>query len=62
MTRCALRVVPLSAEHDRSTFASGPEPLDNYFRQRVTQGIHHGFIPLPDSPMTLFLPLATVSP
>ena len=40
MTRCALRVVPLSAEHDRSTFASGSEPLDNFFRQRVTQDIH----------------------
>ena len=39
MTRCALRVVPLPAEHDRSTFASGCEPLDNYFRQRVTQDI-----------------------
>ena len=39
MTRCALRVVPLSAEHDRSTFASGSEPLDDYFRQRVTQDI-----------------------
>jgi len=35
MTRGALRVVPLSAEHDRSTFASGCEPLDSYFRQRV---------------------------
>ena len=41
MTRGALRVVPLSAEHDRATFASGCEPLDNYFRQRVTQDIRH---------------------
>jgi GNAT superfamily N-acetyltransferase len=39
MTRCALRVVPLSAEHDRSTFASGSEPLDDYFLERVTQDI-----------------------
>ncbi len=39
MTRSALRVVALSAEHDRSTFASGSEPLDHYFRQRVTQDI-----------------------
>jgi GNAT superfamily N-acetyltransferase len=23
---------------------------------------HHGFIPLPDTPLTLFLPLATVLP
>jgi ribosomal protein S18 acetylase RimI-like enzyme len=34
-----MRVVALSAEHDRSTFASGSEPLDHYFRQRVTQDI-----------------------
>ncbi|WP_295392593.1 GNAT family N-acetyltransferase [uncultured Thiodictyon sp.] len=39
MTGCALRFVPLSAYHDRSTFASGSEPLDNYFRQRVNQDI-----------------------
>jgi superfamily I DNA/RNA helicase len=32
MSGCALRFVPLSADHDRSTFASGSEPLDNYFR------------------------------
>jgi len=39
MTRCPLRVVPLLAEHDRSTFASGCDPLDNDFRQRVTQDL-----------------------
>ena len=39
MSCSALRVVPLSAEHGRATFASGSEPLDNYFRQRVIQDI-----------------------
>jgi GNAT superfamily N-acetyltransferase len=39
MTRCALRVVPLSAKHDHSTFASGSEPLDDYFQQRITQDL-----------------------
>lgn len=39
MTRSTLQVVPLSAEHDRATFVSGSEPLDHYFRQRVTQDI-----------------------
>nr|WP_257791250.1 GNAT family N-acetyltransferase [Candidatus Thiodictyon syntrophicum] len=28
----------------------------------LTFYLHHGFMPLLDSPMTLFLPLATVSP
>lgn len=39
MTDPALRVVPLSGKHCRSTFVSGSEPLDYYFRQRVAQDI-----------------------
>ncbi len=34
-----LWVVPLDRTHDRSTFNSGSEPLDCYFRERVTQDI-----------------------
>jgi GNAT superfamily N-acetyltransferase len=37
--RPTLRVVPLAAEHDRTSFASGSEPLDHYLRQQVTQDI-----------------------
>jgi ribosomal protein S18 acetylase RimI-like enzyme len=33
------QVVPLDKAHDRSTFNSGSEPLDCYFRERVTQDI-----------------------
>jgi GNAT superfamily N-acetyltransferase len=29
----------LAAEHDRSTFTCGVEPLDRYFRQQVTQDV-----------------------
>ena len=39
MTAPGLRVEALSPQIDRSTFASGSEPLDNYFRHRVTQDI-----------------------
>lgn len=39
MTGPALRIVTLSTGHDRSNFTSGSEPLDHYFRQRVTQDI-----------------------
>lgn len=76
MTAAAFRIVPLAAVHDRSTFASGSEPLDRYLQERVTQAmtvdakdeaplrfyLHHGSIPLPESPTRLFLPLATVRP
>lgn len=33
------RVVSLDPDHDRSTFHSGSDPLDRYFRERVTQDI-----------------------
>jgi ribosomal protein S18 acetylase RimI-like enzyme len=33
------RVVPMDHTHDRSTFNSGSEALDSYFRERVTQDI-----------------------
>ena len=33
------RVVPLDHGHDRGKFTSGFEPLDRYFRERVTQDI-----------------------
>jgi ribosomal protein S18 acetylase RimI-like enzyme len=33
----ALRIEPLSARHDRETFASGVEPLDRYLRQQAGQ-------------------------
>jgi len=33
------RVVALSAEHDRSSFHCGLEPLDRYFREQVTQDV-----------------------
>ncbi len=33
------RVVRLEQAHDRSTFRSGSESLDSYFRERVTQDI-----------------------
>lgn len=35
----AFRVVPLDAGLDRNGFASGSEPLDRYFRERVTQDV-----------------------
>lgn len=33
------RLEPLHGQHDRSTFASGEEALDRYFRTQVTQDI-----------------------
>ena len=39
MNRAAFRVAPLDSAHHRSTFRSGSEPLDRYFRQQVTQDI-----------------------
>jgi ribosomal protein S18 acetylase RimI-like enzyme len=33
------RVVPIEQTHDRSTFNSGSESLDSYFKERVTQDI-----------------------
>ena len=39
MNRAAFRVAPLDLAHHRSTFRSGSEPLDRYFRQQVTQDI-----------------------
>ncbi|MBK1725318.1 GNAT family N-acetyltransferase [Thiocystis violacea] len=37
MIDAPLRVIPLSAAHDRGAFDSGSEPLDRYFRSQVTQ-------------------------
>ena len=34
----AYRIEPLG-EHDRKTFCSGSEPLDRYFRERVSQDV-----------------------
>ncbi len=39
MSKAPFRLVSLEAAHDRSTFNSGSEPLDSYFRHRVTQDI-----------------------
>jgi ribosomal protein S18 acetylase RimI-like enzyme len=33
------RVVPIEQGQDRSTFTSGSEPLDSYFRERVMQDV-----------------------
>jgi ribosomal protein S18 acetylase RimI-like enzyme len=33
------RVVPIEQGQDRSAFNSGSEPLDSYFRERVTQDV-----------------------
>jgi GNAT superfamily N-acetyltransferase len=37
MSRAPLRVLPLAATHDRTTFDCGSEPLNRYFKQQVTQ-------------------------
>jgi hypothetical protein len=39
MSLAPFRLVPLNASHDRTTFASGSEPLDRYFLEQVTQDI-----------------------
>ena len=39
MTRKKFRIVPLETVFDRSTFFSGSEPLDRYFREQVRQDI-----------------------
>jgi GNAT superfamily N-acetyltransferase len=39
MSDMLFRVIPLEQIHDRSTFNSGSESLDTYFRERVTQDI-----------------------
>jgi GNAT superfamily N-acetyltransferase len=39
MSYMLFRATPLEQIHDRSTFNSGSESLDNYFRERVTQDI-----------------------
>lgn len=39
MSTALFRVASLEAAHGRSTFDSGSEPLDSYFRDRVTQDI-----------------------
>ena len=39
MSRANLRVLPLDAIHDRTTFSCGSEPLDRYLQQQVTQDI-----------------------
>ena len=36
-TAPALRIEPLSDQHDRESFASGVEPLDRYLRQQAGQ-------------------------
>ena len=33
------RIEPLSADHDRSGFSSGSDPLDRYFREQASQDI-----------------------
>lgn len=35
----SLRIVPLSAAHDRSNFVSNSEPLDRYFREHASQDV-----------------------
>lgn len=35
----SFRIEPLSADHDRSTFLSGSDELDQYFRERVSQDV-----------------------
>ncbi len=37
MNSAPFQLAPLNAEHDRSTFNSGSEPLDRYLREQVTQ-------------------------
>ena len=46
----------------RSEIAAFAMTVDAKNEAALTFYLHHGFIPLPDSPMSLFLPLATVSP
>jgi len=35
----SFRIEPLSGQHDRTAFRCGAEPLDQYFREQVTQDI-----------------------
>jgi hypothetical protein len=46
----------------RSEVAAFAVSVDAKEETASTFYLHHGFISLPDSPMTLFLPLAMVSP
>jgi len=46
----------------RSEIAAYAMLVDAKDESAATFYRHHGFIPLPDSPLTLFLPLATVLP
>ncbi len=39
MSATLFRVVPLDRTHNRRKFSSGSEPLDGYFRERVTEDI-----------------------
>ena len=39
MTSAPLRLAPLDATHDRTSFNSGSEPLDRYLREHVTQDV-----------------------
>lgn len=39
MSKKIFRVVALEADHDRTEFSSGSEPLDRYFQQQVTQDV-----------------------
>lgn len=39
MSSTPFRVSPFDAEHDRTVFNSGSEPLDRYLREQVTQDV-----------------------
>ncbi len=39
MNSAPFQLAPLNAEHDRTTFNSGSEPLDRYLREQVTQDV-----------------------
>lgn len=39
MTGAPFRIIPFSPSHDRSNFNCGSDPLDRYFRERLTQDI-----------------------
>lgn len=53
----APRVEPLRAGHDRSSFASGIEPLDRYFRSQASQDARKHIA----APFVLILPDGTIA-
>jgi hypothetical protein len=60
------RVVPIEQVQDRSTFNSGSEPLDSYFRERVMQDVRRRvtacFVALSnDGPIAGYYTLASAS-